>query len=396
MTHLITPTVQQVSDSITNQIAAAISQSVPLLPKGFTRVVAKALGGVFILVYKYAGFSLLQFFVTHASARDTVVNGKTINPLTEWGAMVGVGKPNDAERWEGTGTVVVLNQSGSLPAGSQLLRSQTGVLYLTLSAVTLDAPTKTITIRASSDQQGNGGAGTLGNLNVDDVISFANPQPNVAQDVSVLSETTTGADAEDTEVYRQRILDRIAAQPQGGAYADYRTWAQDVAGVINIYPYTGDPGEVDVYSEVDASIDEDGFPPQATLDAVRAAIELDVSGVATNRPANAWVNSFSIERTPFIVEVSGLLAPDETEARSAINSSVDSYLRSREPFIVGLSRSPRVDQVTQGGVGGIVHAAAATLGATVVSVVVKRALTTISAYTLQSGEKAKLGGVTYL
>lgn len=394
-----TPTVQQISDNIVNQIASAISQTVPLLPKVFTRVLAKALAAVFILVYKYAGFSMLQMFVATASAKDTVVNGITVNPLTEWGRLFGVGDPNDATRWEGTTTITVLNQTGTLAAGSQLLRSSTGVLYLTLSAVTLDAATKTVTVRASSDQGGGGGAGTIGNLNDGDIISFANAQANVATDTAVASTTVTGADAEDPEVYRQRIIDRAQQQPQGGAYADYRLWGSDVEGILNIYPYTGQPGEVDVYVEATeaSSGSADGIPTQAQLDDVAEAIELDDAGLASNRPANALVNTVPILRTGFNVTITGLAgAEDPAEAEQSIEDAVDEFLRSREPFIVGLSFLPREDRVTQGSVAGIADQAASTLGVTIVQTTLFVGLTQINAYTLDNGEKAKLGTATFI
>ena len=394
---LSTPTVADISGNIVNQISSQISQTVPLLPKAFTRVLAKVLAAVFILVYKYAGFSLLQMFVATASSKDTVINGVTVNPLTEWGRLFGVGDPNDATRWEGTATINVLNQTGTLAAGSQLLRSSTGVLYLTLSAVTLDAPTKTVTVRASSDQDDNGGAGTLGNLNNGDIISFANPQANVATDATVASTTVSGADAEDPEVYRQRIIDRASQQPQGGAYADYRIWGSDVAGILNIYPYTGQPGEVDVYVEgtVAASGSDDGIPTQAQLDAVAAAIELDDAGLASNRPANALVNTLPIARTGFNVTITGLVATDPAEAETSISDAIDDWLRSREPFIVGLSFLPREDRVTQGSVGGIANQAADAVGATIVQITLFRGATEINAYTLDNGEKAKLGTATF-
>lgn len=394
--NLTTPSVATISDNIVNQIASSLSQTVPLLPKAFTRVLAKVLAAVFVLVYKYAGFSLLQYFVAYASSKDTVVNGTTLNPLTEWGRLFGVGDPTSATRWEGTITIDVLNQTGSLPAGSQLLRSSTGVLYLTLSAVALDAATKTVTVRATSDQDGNGGAGTLGNLNPGDVISFANPQANVATDATVATTTVTGADAEDPEVYRERVLDRARSQPQGGAYADYQAWGSGVAGILNVYPYTGSPGQVDVYVEatVASSGSADGIPTAAQLTAVADAIELDVSGLASRRPAGALVNVYAISRQAYDVTVTGFTG--DSDGEDAIETAVDDWLRSREPFIVGLSALPRADRVTQAAVGGIADEAASALGETMSTVALEKDGNPISGDTLGDGQRAKLGTITFV
>jgi len=90
---LVTPTLQQISGNILAQLEAALSRDVPLLPKGFSRVLAKALAGVTITLWKYAGFSLLQQFVSTASFEETEVNGTILRPLVEWGRLVGVGDP---------------------------------------------------------------------------------------------------------------------------------------------------------------------------------------------------------------------------------------------------------------------------------------------------------------
>src|SRR5215510_10038923 len=137
-----TPTTAQIAANIIVQLEAALSQSVPLLPKAFSRVLAKVLAGVYVTLYKYAGFSLLQQFVDRASMRETTVNGVTIRPLVEWGRLIGVGDPKDAKQAELVLAVTVLSQTGSLAGGTQLLHAPTGVVYLTKAAVPLDADRK--------------------------------------------------------------------------------------------------------------------------------------------------------------------------------------------------------------------------------------------------------------
>jgi uncharacterized phage protein gp47/JayE len=78
---LQTPTTKELSDNLIAQIELSINQSIPLLPKSFIRVLAKATAGVFILLYKYGGFIFLQMFVSTASNEDTVINGIPVNPL---------------------------------------------------------------------------------------------------------------------------------------------------------------------------------------------------------------------------------------------------------------------------------------------------------------------------
>lgn len=393
---LTTPTTQQISTNIIAQLEAAISQTIPLLPKAFSRVLAKVLAGVFVVLYKYAGFSLLQQFVRFASFEETEVNGVLLRPLVEWGRMIGVGEPNAATQAELTIEVTVLSQVGSLAGGSQLLYAPSGVVYQTVAAVPLDAATISVTARATSDQAGGDGAGEIGNLEVGQVLQFASPIPNVATNATVTGSSVTGAEAETEDAYRARVFRRFQRRPQGGAYSDYQAWGEDVEGIAAVFPYTGDnPGEVDVY--VEAVAGPDGIPTSPQLAAVADAIEFDPdeppspTGKANRRPANAAVNVIAITRTAFDVDMTGFTADDEATVLDAIELGLDEFLRSRAPFIVGLSTLPRTDRITQGAVAGVIQEIAEANAASVAAVTLLRDGVEIIEYTLARGELAKLG-----
>lgn len=395
---LQTPTIQEISNNIISQISASINQTIPLLPKSFTQVLAKVLGGVFILLYKYGGFMFLQIFVTTASTKATDINGKIITPLIEWGRLIGVGDPIMGTQAELTIEIVVENQTGGLPSGTQLT-SSTGVTYITIGSILLDAATKQVTVRAVADQAGGGGVGAIGNLLPGAVLSFANPLSNVARDATVIVQVVTGADAEDFELYRQRVKDRFQKRPQGGALADYELWGEETAGILNVYPYTSScPGQVDVYVEATeaSSGSADGIPTPAQLLAVLNNIELDSTGLATRRPANALINTFSITRNAFNVTVLGLQVDDLTTVRSNIESSLLEYFRSREPYIPGLSVPPRLDRVTRSAVAGTVEDIVSAAGGIFTTVQVYRLGVAIEIYSLGIGEKSKLGTVSYV
>lgn len=390
---LVTPTTQALSSGIVAQLEAHLSETIPLLPKSPLRVLSKVLSGSVVILYKYATFWALQKYVTYASMEETEIGGRRIRPLVELGRLFGEGDPLAARRAEIVIQVTVQTQEGELGEFSQLVRAETGVVYHTIEPVPLDAPTVPVTIRAVSDPDGNGGAGTIGNLEPGDVVSFANPIAKVARDATVVSVSVSGADAEEPETYRRRILRRLRARPQGGAYADYRTWALEVEGIAEAYPYTSDnPGEVDVYIEAteESSGNEDGIPTEAQLEAVYDNIQLDVNGKATRRPAGAAVNVLPISVLEFDLLITGLV-PDTEDTRNAIRDGCDEYLRSREPFIVGLSVLPRTDRVTEAALGGLVNEIAAADGAAVTSV----SLTPGPSTTLEHGQKARLGNVSF-
>ena len=394
---LQTPTTEEINDNIIANLEASLNQTIPLLPKSFLRVLAKVLAAVFILLYKYAGFTFLQIFVATASNDETEVNGRAVIPLQFWGELIGVGAPTPAVQAELTIDITVTNQTGILPSGSQLISSATGVTYITLSAVSLNAATVQATIRAVADQSGGNGAGVIGNLENGSIVSFANPLANVAKEAVVVGQIIVGADEEATEVYRQRIIDRFQARPQGGALADYKIWGEEVAGIINVYPYTGDPGEVNVYSEAtpESSGDPDGIPTAAQLDQVLDSIELDENGLATRRPANAAINSLPISRTDFTVDVIGLIVDNEAEVQQEIETALDNFFQNAEPFITGLSVT-KSDVITKTAIGGIVYDVVNAAGGVFSDAVLREGGTVTTVYTLGEGEKAKISAVNFI
>lgn len=396
---LVTPTTQAIANNIIGQLETAISQTIPLLPKAFSRVLSKVLAAVYVVLYKYAGFSLLQQFVSSASFEETEVNGVILRPLVEWGRLVGVGDPIAASQAQLELEVTVLNQTGSLPGGTQLLYAPTGVVYLTTAAVPLSAATVTVTAIASSDQENGDGSGEIGNLEPGQILQFAGSPPNVATNAVVTGSAEVGADGETEDAYRARVLRRCQRRPQGGAYADYQAWGTEVPGIRNVFPYTGNlPGEVDVYVEAEAG--PDGIPDGSQLAEVLESIEFDPAeapsptGLANRRPANAAVNVLPITRVGFDVDITGFEATDEAAVIASIELGVDEFLRAREPYIVGLSSLPRLDRITQGAVAGVVQEIAEANGASVAAVTLLREGFEIIQYTLARGELAKLGTLT--
>lgn len=396
---LQTPTTKEINDNIIAQLEASLNQTIPLLPKSFLRVLARALSGVFVLLYKYGGFMFLQVFVRTATISPTVVNGRELSPLLEWGRLVGVGDPAAATNAELRIDITVENQTGTLPSGTQLLNSSNGVTYITIGVVPLDAATVQATIRAVSDQAGGGGAGAIGNLDPGATVSFANPLANVSRNAVVVSQIVTGADGESTEAYRQRIIDRFQKRPQGGAYADYEQWGEEPAGILNVYPYTSEcPGQVDLYVEATeaSSGSPDGIPTSAQLQEVLDSVELDDEGLASRRPANALVNAFPISRAAFDVRVIGLTVDDLAGVRAQIETALEEYFAGREPFIPGLSIPPRRDRVTLGAVSGVVDDIVSASGGVFSSVFVEINSVNVTVYSLGIGEKAKLDSVAWV
>lgn len=397
---LTTPTVADINANIISQLEAALGQTIPILPKAFARVLAKILAAVFVLLYKYAGFIFLQLFVQYASFDETTINGKVVRPLVEWGRLVGIGDPVPATRAELTVTVIVEEEIDDLAAGSKLLRKSTGVVYSVVAAVPLVGATVTPTIQAVADDQGNLGAGAIGNLEVGDELEFANPLAYVSKTVTVASVINTASDAETEDAYRSRVLQRFQAKPQGGAEADYRAWGEEVDGIVSVFPYAGDnPGEVDLFAEatVASSGSEDGIPTSDQLAAVLTAVQYDEEGVPNRAPINHAINVLPITRVQLGATITGLVVDDPTTVQDDIDAALDEYFRSLEPYIVGLSVPPRKDRALVADVGGVVSDVVRAANGTFGTITMTLNGGTVISYTLEHGEKARLvsSGATF-
>lgn len=391
-------TTAELSAIIVAQLETAFSETLQLLPRSFSRVISKVLGGIFVLLYKYGGFIFLQHFVQYASIKPTTINGQTVTPLVEWGRLTGAEEPLAATRFEGTVSVAV-STPDTIPRHTQLVRLETGVTYLTLADAISAGGVATPTVRAVSDQDGNGGQGVLGNLDIGDSLSFVNPRPSVQGDAITASVTTTAANAEDWNVYRQRVIDRFRSQPQGGAAIDYEIWGEGTEGIINTYPYTGDPGQTDLYSEATelSSGSADGIPTAAQLLAVKDNVELNSSGLATRRPINSYVNSYAITRLGFDLVVSGLDVDDEAGCQADIILAATQYFWSRAPYIPGVTLGIRADRISQsaviGAVQDVVNAYSGVFSTVALSF---SGGLPVAVYSLGKGEKSKVVDVTFV
>ena len=193
----MTPTVEQINQNIIAQLQASLNQRIPLLPRSFLRVISKVIAAVYVIVYKYAGFTALQQFVETASDQPTDFNGRTVRPLILWGRLIGVGDPVSAIRAELSVNVIGLT-AGVLSANTALLSPSTGVTYLVISNTTIISGTTSVVIRAAGDQQGGNGSGTIGNSPPGTSLQFSSPpvfvNPEALVDAVVISGTETSSE----------------------------------------------------------------------------------------------------------------------------------------------------------------------------------------------------------
>lgn len=399
------PTTQETIDQFLANLEAALGQSSPINDKAFLRVVSVAEGIVFTSLYKYAAYKVKQTLAITAFGEglDTI------------GAEYGV------VRKAAEATVLTATLPGTdttvIPQTIDFIGDANGVRYFLDSSETIGVPTPGVAELTMTAED----VGVVGNLQAGDTLSIGTQvagAETIATVAIITGETTailnTGAEKELDAAYKTRILDRIRAIFGGGNPADYREWAQEVAGVARAYPYRGKPvalllesRPVDrtVYVEADTTIDPNGIAPQSLLNEVRDSITTDpVTGLA-RQPLGLTDDTLyveSITRTSFFVQITNLDVPSDIEAdvKDQIEDALTAYFVTIKPFVDGLdSLLDRNDKITDLTVSNVVQDVLSANGGTANSVAFDIVLGgSLPEYQLTQGELAKLasGGITYV
>jgi uncharacterized phage protein gp47/JayE len=200
-----------------------------------------------------------------------------------------------------------------IPAGQELQTSD-GTLYEVAADGTIVAGTVTVEVTAvDSGSDSNQDAGVTMTLSVP--IAGVNSVATVA-----VGGITGGADEEDDERLRSRVMAVWKAPAQGGADHDYEAWAKqahvDVTNVW-VYPNGMGPGTVVVYiMTYDAT--EDGIPTAGVIADVQEYIE-------ARMPVEADLFVAGPDPVPLDFDIQ--LSPDTAATRTAVEAALRDFVR---------------------------------------------------------------------
>ncbi len=233
--------------------------------------------------------------------------------LDRWASIFGV-KRKAATKASGTIKFSYSDEQVTVPSGT-ILQSEDSVRYKTTSAVDEDGVASIEAIEAGAD----------GNQTAGDILSLASPIAGVLSEATIVG-LAGGADAEDDESLRARLLSRARETPAGGSEADYVQWALEVAGVTRAWCFPEEDGEGTVTVRFVCDDASPIVPDETLLQHVKDYID-------TKRPVTAHL---SVE-APTLVEVpitiSGLL-PATDAVKEAVQAELEELFRQEaEPGI---------------------------------------------------------------
>ena len=392
-------TIEEVQQLLIRSFEHEFNTQLRILPKSFIKILCKVFAGVFIVVYKLVGWYFLQMFPETADWEEVTILGVRLRPLVKLGVLFGVGEPLAGVQWRGIITIDVLTQGSVLYSGTQLKNSVTGKLYIVEETKTLLQTKETVLVVCTE-------IGTAGNLEKNDTLNFVNPYGFIETEAVVLDVARVGLDNELESSYRNRVINRFRLQPQGGALADYRIWASEVPGVLNVYPYNDkeQPGGVLLYVSGISDVYVDRVPDKGLLKKVGEACTYDPeTGKATRKPLTAMLDpkndgSYSnvkpITVAVFDIVITGVSGIVPADFAQVVKPALQNYFLDRDLYIRGLSDdNNRTNVISKNHVITVVNQIAVSVKAIFETAEIRKDGKVAPLYTLDNGELARLGAL---
>jgi uncharacterized phage protein gp47/JayE len=188
-------------------------------------------------------------------------------------------------------------------------------------------------------------AGKAGNTDDGLAMRLVSPVTGLTS-AGVADSIQGGADVEDLEVWRARVIERWYWTPQGGADGDYEVWAKEVAGITRAWTYRHWSGRGTVGVMVANSDLIYPIPDAATVSAVKAYIE----PLAPVAGADIYV----FAPTPHIVDFQIRLNPDTSEVRYAVEAELRSMML-RDGVPEGVLKPSRISEAISIATGEYSH-----------------------------------------
>lgn len=216
------------------------------------------------------------------------------------------------------GSATITGAGGIVIPQYTVLTGYNGVRYQTTAEVVISAAGLTVAPLEALT------AGLVGNLDEGSAISFEVPINGADLSVAVVT-MTGGADIEDDDLLRERVLFRIQNPPMGGDKADYERWATSVAGVTRAwcYPLEMGIGTVTVrFMMDDLRADNRGIPRGTDIQTVAAYID-------SVRPV-AVKDRFIVAPIPYFYSLTvRQLSSDTPAVRARVEAAIETMEQRR-------------------------------------------------------------------
>jgi uncharacterized phage protein gp47/JayE len=307
------PSLTEIINRIENDFVVKVNDQQTFLRRSVFKIFSKVYGGSNHLLYDFIEFVKDQIFISSSDEEN----------LEKHGAEYGIFRLNGEKA---TGSIIATGTNGiSIPAATEL-QSATGNKYVVLTAGTITGGSATLSIEAKE-------TGTDYNELTGVILTFVSPITGVNSTATVTGDGLEGGvDPDAVEEYRTKILNRKRFPPHGGIEKDYELWCLQYSGnitrawTITEYQGIGTIGLAFVKDNDATSI----FPSEAERIAVRSYLieHLDASiGKYVGIPVTAEPGFFVIELSPYSINMTLQLDPNNSSVRAAVTAKVEELIQ---------------------------------------------------------------------
>lgn len=292
------PTLPQLIDQGASEIESRLPGVLARVRRSLVGVINRVLAGGLSALYKYVEFLNRQVWPDQAEAEYLVEHGN------RWGVL-------RVPAASATGIVSFTGTDGTIIPASTVVQRADGTRYLTDAIATIAAGAALVPVTAEV-------AGQAGNSALATAVSLVSPIAGVNSAAVASTALAGGADIEDVEPWRARILSRIRRVPQGGAVPDYIEWALKVPGVTRVWVYPGELGAGTVTIRFTRDDDASPIPDAGEVANVQDYID-------ELRPVTADVLVFAPLAVPlnFTIE----LTPNTPLVKAAVEAELADLIR---------------------------------------------------------------------
>lgn len=305
------PTLQQIADRIISDFQSRITNGSSLLRRSFVKIASRVYAGALHLLYGYLSWIKDQIFATTADTDDLNTHGNEVS-IIRIAAI------------KATGSGVATGTDGiNIPAGSELQSGEGKIYLVDLDAVIAGGAANIDFTAQTADAASNDDGGIE--------LTFVSPISGVNTIVTVDSSGITGgADEEDDDSYRERILARKRTPPHGGTEFDYVNWCKEVSGVTRVwtFPQYQGAGTIGVAFVRDNDIDT-FIPDEAERNEVYNYLlsHTDpISGDTIGVPVTAQPGLFVLELTSLTINIQIAIFPNTSTVRASVISKITDFI----------------------------------------------------------------------
>lgn len=292
------PTLPQLIDQGASEVESRLPGVLARVRRSLVGVINRVVAGGLSALYKYVEFLNRQVWPDQAEAEYLVDHGN------RWGVDRRPAAP-------ATGTVSFTGTDGTIIPAATVVQRADGTRYLSDAIATIAAGVAVVPVTAEI-------AGQASNSALATAVTLVSPIAGVNSAASAATALAGGADIEDVEAWRARVLARIRQAPQGGSVPDYIAWALEVPGITRAWVYPGELGPGKVTIRFTRDDDASPIPDAGEVATLQAYIE-------ERRPVTADVLVVAPIAVPLNFTIQ--LTPNTPIVQSAVEAELADLIR---------------------------------------------------------------------